>query len=163
MRKLPKFGVSDKKADYFDFEWPKRNELLQMPEDENPIKVCAIHWQESSKFPNFIGALQLELSNGHRSPIFRCENSQISQSPMHMLDLSFTVRRIMGTDSRNYVSQFRFEGDDQVAKLETEKVDAFAPDCLLEPGEEIIGVYGVKDSELIQQIGFIVWNPSNTA
>jgi hypothetical protein len=47
-----------------------------------------------------------------------------------------------------------------VAKLESEQINSFAPDCVLEEGEVIVGIYGVKDSELFQQIGFIVWTPT---
>jgi hypothetical protein len=102
LRKLPKFGISDKGAEYFDFEWPKKDQLLQMPEDETPVKVVAIEWQESSKFPNFIGAIQLELSNGYKSPLIKCD--KVATKAMQRVELTFPIKRIIGTDCKNYVS-----------------------------------------------------------
>ncbi len=57
------FGITDK---FEDFIWPKQEDLDDMP-TENPIKVASFNWKKNSENADYIGAIQVVLSNGNKS------------------------------------------------------------------------------------------------
>jgi hypothetical protein len=74
IRKLPLLGYTDNNKLAIDFYWPKEQEMLHMPE-EKPIEAVGFNWLKTDyDNGNFIGGLQVILSNGQTSPIFLCKN-----------------------------------------------------------------------------------------
>ena len=72
IRKLPLLGYTDNNKLAINFVWPEEQDMLQMPEDK-PIEAVGFNWHKSDDFNgNFIGALQVILSNGQTSPVFLC-------------------------------------------------------------------------------------------
>ena len=68
MRKTGLYGFSGSNATV-DFEWPKENDLLQMPMNA-PIKVEDLLYKNWKKDEKRFGGFQLILSNGISSPVF---------------------------------------------------------------------------------------------
>jgi len=63
IRKVAHFGANNNGAYPFDFEWPKVDDL-QLDANGAPLKVIAIDYAKSTGNSNYIGAIQLTLSNG---------------------------------------------------------------------------------------------------
>jgi hypothetical protein len=75
-----------------------------------------------------------------------------------------TVRKVKASVLGDYaVYAVQLVGDDEqtVCKAETGKCGK--PQTIeLEPGEQVIGIYGVQSKFVSVQIGFIVWRPPNS-
>jgi hypothetical protein len=78
---------------------------------------------------------------------------------MNRVDFNFEVKKVKGTNNYNYITQMHFQNPDMtnIANAEPQN-DSFAPDQVLNDGEHIVGIYGVKDRDsAVTCIGFIVW------
>jgi len=59
------------RKDYaLNFEWPTKQELLEMLKSTPNIKVADFKYKIKSDDKNWFGAFQLILSNGKSSPVF---------------------------------------------------------------------------------------------
>ena len=70
MRKLTLFGFKNGLA--INFEYPIEKDMLAMPLNK-PIEVIGLNWHESDAHyigKPWLGALQVILSNGVKSPVF---------------------------------------------------------------------------------------------
>ncbi len=47
----------------------------------------------------------------------------------------------------------------QLAKVETCAGYSYDTDFKIEDSEEIIGIYGFENSDIISQLGFLIWTP----
>ena len=71
------------------------------------------------------------------------------------------VKRIKGTD-KNWLERISFAKADgtEIKKVEIKASYPYGPEVELSADEEIIGVFGNKDSSnIIFNMGFIVWKP----
>ncbi len=71
------------------------------------------------------------------------------------------IRTIYGDDSSRYMKKIFLKDKDniEIAKIEVLN-DNPGQEMQLNEGEEIIGIYGHKDSEnVFKNLGFIVWTP----
>ncbi len=74
IRKLPLLGYTNDNKLEIDFYWPKEQEILQIPE-EKPIEAVGFNWHKADyDNGNYIGGLQVILSNGQTSPVFLCKD-----------------------------------------------------------------------------------------
>ena len=72
MRKLTLFGFNDGNKLAINFEYPIEKDMLEMPLDK-PIKAIGLNWHKSDAHYSgkpWLGALQVILSNGMKSPVF---------------------------------------------------------------------------------------------
>ena len=144
IRKLPLLGYTDNNKLAINFVWPEEQDMLQMPEDK-PIEAVGFNWHKSdANNANYIGALQVILSNGQTSPVFLCLKQV--QKNLQRVNLTAPVKTIRGTYSGTHVSYIFFHdvNNKQVAEINTGYKSNFAPDCVLNEGEVIIGVYGTN-------------------
>jgi hypothetical protein len=156
IRKVAHFGYIDGGSYKFDFEWPKVEDL-HLDTNGAPLKVIAIDYAKSTGNSSYIGAIQLTLSNGQKSPVFLAKDQQAGV--METRDVNFDIKKIRGTYHSNHLSQVHFHNadDTKVVKVETMEY-TFGPDQQLNPGEYIVGIYGGKNREYIfNSIGFLVW------
>jgi hypothetical protein len=55
-----------------NFEWPPAQDLMQMLNTTQKIKVADLKYKKRNGNENFFGGFQLILSNGKSSPVFLC-------------------------------------------------------------------------------------------
>lgn len=99
------------------------------------------------------------MTNGQMSPLFLGLNQHAGN--LQRVDINFVVRRIRGTQNGCCMTQLHFhdESETKIARIQCLQ-QSFASDQLLNEGEEIVGIFGVKNPfSSISAIGFIVWNP----
>ena len=102
IRKLPLLGYTDNNKLAINFVWPEEQDMLQMPEDK-PIEAVGFNWHKSDySNGNYIGALQVILSNGQTSSVFLCLNQV--QRNLRRVNLTAPVKTIRGTYNSNCVS-----------------------------------------------------------
>jgi hypothetical protein len=83
---------------------------------------------------------------------------------MHETNLNSSIKRIRGTMKNmwpQYIVFLDAEGN-QVSAMHANHDEHFGPEQILLDGEEVIGVYGHKNSDGsgdFRSIGFIVWTP----
>ena len=78
IRKLPRFGYTDKERLPIDFEWPTVKDLRGM-KLAKAVKAVAINWHGSDFTSSYIGAIQIVLSNGKFSPVFRASQQCVKE------------------------------------------------------------------------------------
>ena len=144
MRKIGCFGNNDNSI---NFEWPKANDLMQMPKNIS-IKLAALKYYDNSGFMAF----QVVLSNGISSPVFISDDvSNKSLKNFAVSDYSL-VKRVKGTPQDgghfNNLSKLSFGKKDgtEITKVETDNYTEYGPDYVLNDSEEIIGIYGSKET-----------------
>ncbi len=54
---------------------------------------------------------------------------------------------------------FSTKDSTQLAKVETKAVKPYDTDFKIEDSEEIIGIYGYENDDIISQLGFLIWTP----
>ena len=102
------------------------------------------------------------LSNGTSSPVFTAqgENDQNMQS-FNIHDYSL-VKRVNGSKDGTTVHKLSFIKKDgtEITKVETANWQLYGQESVIADDEEIIGVFGTKDSSnYVDSLGFIVWKP----
>jgi hypothetical protein len=102
-----------------DFKWPSAADLLKMPTNQ-PIRALKIRWKANSKSTNYIGGVQIVLSNGHSSPVFLGK----AQDDKNMQEVVITpgIRKLRGTNANSYIRQVSFldENNNEILKIYTE-------------------------------------------
>ena len=130
--------------------------------DDKPIEAVGFNWHKSDSHNGvYIGALQIILSNGQTSPVFFEKNHP--QRVLQRVDLPSPVKTIRGTTNWNQcITQILFDdaNSKQIAAINPGCKLQQAPNCVLNNGEVIIGIYGTcKNLAFFESIGFIVWTP----
>lgn len=93
MRKLPAFGMKGVKI---EFEWPTERDLLAMPKGK-PFSVLKLKWKRSRMHEQSIGAIQVILGNGQRSPVFCAkDNDEKGMQVVHVREAN-EIKRVSGT------------------------------------------------------------------
>ena len=90
-----------------------------MPKDK-PIKINKLVFQKDTQFYNGIYSLQVFLSNGYKSPVFKsCINKFNDFGNRLMISINRPVKTIQGTSSSNIFSKFFFKDKDgkEIVKL----------------------------------------------
>jgi len=158
MRKLPLFGFTDEPVDY---EFPKPDDLRRMCPNK-PIRVTGFMYKPGTVYASRFGALRVLYSGDNQSPVLCAVNQNESNLQTCLVDCS-KVKRIQGSiKGLSYVHRVLFfdEKNVNVATLKVGDDKGLAPEQMIEPMEEIIGVYGTKDKNTcIYSLGFIVWTP----
>ena len=54
---------------------------------------------------------------------------------------------------------FSKKDNTQLAKVETYAGATYDTDFKIEDSEEIIGIYGYENDDIISQLGFLIWTP----
>ena len=102
-----------------DFKWPSAADLLKMPTNQ-PIRALKIRWKANSKNTNYIGGVQLVLSNGHSSPVFLGK----TQDDKNMQEVVITpsIRKLRGTINASWIRQVSFldANNNEISKIYTE-------------------------------------------
>jgi hypothetical protein len=142
-----------------DFEWPTQDDAEDLPSD-NPIKLVGFKFKEDEKV-RAICALQLLFSNGSSSPLFLAKRVKGDNLKRVDLDQREPVQSIRGDAPPMWIKQIYFldSKGKQLAKLFS-SADNDGQVFELNPGEEVIGVYGNKNSfNCFINLGFIAWTP----
>jgi len=156
LRDLPLFGVNSKPE---DFRWPTAKDLLAMPADKR-IHAIILRWKARG---SYIAGIQVVLSNGVQSPPLLGQKQTADN--MQEVALNPNIRKIKGNkqEKDGWATHIVFTDN---AGAEISKIVAFAnelvPEHVLAEGEEVIGVYGHKNSNSsgdFHSIGIIVWKP----
>ena len=140
IRKLPKMGsVYDK----IDFEWPKREDLLEMLKTGLTFKVKSFSFKESTYCSDRFGAIQVNLTNGKSSPVF----TAVDQSPSGLKTInipdSSLIRKVVGRSIDIGRVEFYDDKGNEIAGLRTDDSGSNESGTgTLNEGEEVIGLYG---------------------
>ena len=96
LKKGKKFGFQKSEE---NFEWPKEADIVAMPLDK-PVKVVSVSfrtWKDTSN-GDYISEIQLHLSNGASSPIFKgSRTTDISEVKTVQLGDVAKLRKVEGT------------------------------------------------------------------
>jgi hypothetical protein len=154
LRELPLYGHTVNKV---DFRWPMLGDLLKMNTDK-PIYATALRWKQRKEY---ICGVQVVMGNGQHSPVFLGKTQH--ESKMKDCVLNPTIRSVKGTQAGDFPRQVVFFDEDGlvVSSIKTKDVE-LGPETKLLPGEEVIGVYGHKNTDGngdFHSIGIIVWIP----
>jgi hypothetical protein len=156
MRDLPYTCIQSEKPE--DFRWPRREDLMKMIQDGD-VRACMLKWKKSKTYQG-IAAVQIVLSNGKNSPVFLGKNQ--TEDGMNEMVLDSRVRKLQGTKGAWPCQLTLFDKDDAViSKIELNN-NNLGEKQVLKEGEEIIGMYGHKNSDgdgVFHTLGFIVWTP----
>ena len=108
-----------------------------------------------------ICALQLLFCDGTESPIFLAKDTDSNNLQTVNLDLNKTIKSIKSDEDKKAIKQIYFQDKDgnEIAKIFAFKNNE-GQTMQLNDGEEIIGIFGNKDSYIdFTNLGFIVWTP----
>ena len=140
MRKLPKMGNKHEKI---DFEWPKREDLLEMLKERQSFKVKSFSFKKCTPSCTRFGAIQVNLTNGKSSPVF----TAVDQSPSGLKTInipdSSLIRKVVGRSIDIGRVEFYDDKGKFIACLKTDYSGSYESGTgTLNEGEEIIGLYG---------------------
>lgn len=115
MRKLPKLGACQ--GDPITFDWPTESDLMSMPLD-GPIKIANLKWKRANNMSsNFVGSVQIGLTNGVVSPLLEKGNITGGQVTVNIPD-STLIRKVRGS---GHVKEFYLLGEDgaEIMRIKT--------------------------------------------
>lgn len=158
---MPLFGYSNQEHPN-DFRWPTHKILHEMSA-EKEVRVAKIKWKNAEASGNYLGGVQVILTNGGESPVFLAKaNNPQNADNMKEAVITPAIRKIKGTNPGSWFFEATFLSEDgkEVSSIKTN--NSGTKEFVLAAGEEIIGVYGTKDvhgNSYFHSLGFIVWVP----
>jgi hypothetical protein len=101
------------------------------------------------------------LSNGVSSAVFTAPGTNDQDMQTFIFPDYSPVKRVNATVPGWNLRCLIFSERDgtQIEKVETCAGYSYGTEFVLDDGEEIIGIFGKKDSNSIDGLGFIVWKP----
>ena len=101
------------------------------------------------------------LSNGVSSAVFTAPGTNDQDMLSFNIPDYSQVKRVNGTKQGLNLCCLIFSKKDgtQIEKVETNTNGSYGKEFVLDDAEEIIGIFGIKDSNSITGLGFIVWKP----
>ena len=132
-----------------------------MLEAGGPIKLDKLNYKARAN--DVISAIQVVLTNNTSSQVFLGNKGNETAADMQTVSLNTKVKKIRGIYDGCCVTNIRFHDSNgnEIAKI-LPFASEFTPDRILEDDEELIGVWGHKDSDgngYFHNPGFIVWKP----
>ena len=144
--KLPVFGYQIAEGEH-DFEWPTKEIWGQMNNYEQ-IKIKTIDITQECSACNSILKLKITLSNGQESPQF-CAKEGYGEGGSHSIsfDSNTQYRQFeFSKYSTNFITGIKFYNQQGQEKLRwTGHNQSWQGQQEIPDGQEIIGIYGVKD------------------
>ena len=156
MKKLPLWG-NQCTPDKINFEWPSQG-LFDFMEPDVSLTSLSLKMQDSSA----ISSIQCVLSNGEISPVFE---NECFKGHKHQQTISFEsfgqITAVSAHDSNgnwHCCTRLRFfNSESQVCEYNPFNRGEMGTEHYLAENEELIGVYGQKDTHnYIDSLGFIV-------
>ena len=129
-----------------------------MPKDQ-PIRAEVLKWKVSNACGSYFGGIQVILSNGVASPLFLAKDQ--NSDNLQEIKINSDNTQIRGTYNSTILLSVHFlaKNGGEISKI-LPNTSTTNIDIDLAEGEEIIGVYGIKDqAQYFWSLGFIVWKP----
>ena len=148
-----------------NFEWPKQEELEQIPNLES-LKLNSISFKQGKA----LKGIKLGFTDGIESPLFEAEKgSSLLDLQTAKIDTTKKISRIAllvtKSKTKHMIWGIKLYGENEDEILVHLNWLDFNPDIAewvfqdVPDGKEVIGVYGRKEKELIVSLGFILWTP----
>ena len=161
LRRLPLWGVVDVADDEINFEWPKRQDLERHNLKKIPELTQITFWFKDSNTVCLRG-VKFEHVNNFRSPTF--ETGDLMQCSIKVTQPTLKNTKVVSAccreTQRDSIKSITFANEKGVvAEINHYKreIGVQLQSHHLNPGEEIIGGYGVSNRQrFITSFGFIV-------
>ena len=135
-----------------DFQWPYEEDLKKMM-NGRIIKINKIEvWHTEH---GALGGIRITLNNGEQSPYYKSQGHQKNPKTIHV-DQTLSPAKI-NVITREYTTNALMITDAKNAKL-CEWVgikDAGYTGQKLQPGDQIVGIYGGRKGQYMMNFGFI--------
>ena len=127
------------------FEWPTKEDVLSWPLDK-PSSVSSIDYGTLSEYGGYylINSIQVHLSNGVSSPLFKGYDEPDSATQTVNLSDAPSIRRIQGTKIGDWLRELNLmRADGQlVGRIQSQDGMPMEDEEVIADDEQIIGLFG---------------------